>query len=557
MTAANGFDPLGVWYAGVEALSQTHLSAAQVEAAKNKNIGIVGAGISGLMTYLVLREAGFQNITILEADQRLGGRLHTSYLTGGPWDYSYQEMGAMRLPVDYLDKNGKSHNISDTQLVFFLIEEMNKRNKADPELQVDLIPWINSNENGLQYFNGIRTASGLPPTIKQISENASLTVQLALDDDAKAAQEKVRQNLPDDKFLSDMAGNLYRAHRKWTDDGFAGQPGDRWSVFSYISQYLKGSLNTTDVLDKMLVSQASYWEHVTDLLYGGASTFRTVDGGFSRLPLSFGPLVKNNTRMGVKVERISYADDQVTLQSKHDFTDREFQNDTFDYAVISPPFTVVRQWRLPAIGATMKNAISNLVYDASCKVALEYSERFWERLENPILGGCSTESDIPGASLVCYPSYDLNGTGKASLLASYIRSSFDHDLTRLVTMSDEEHAQYLVDAMAEIHGEHTRALYTGKFARKCWSLDPLAAGAWAAPSVGQHELYIPEYFKVHKNLIFVGEHTSYTHGWIASSLDSAIRGAVQLLLELGLVDEAKAAVDKWLVRGAGNVAARN
>ena len=49
-------------------------------------------------------------------------------------------------------------------------------------------------------------------------------------------------------------------------------------------------------------------------------------------------------------------------------------------------------------------------------------------------------------------------------------------------------------------------------------------------------------------MIFVGEHTSYTHAWIASALESGIRGSVQLLLELGLVDEAKAAVNKWMAR---------
>lgn len=76
-------------------------------------------------------------------------------------------------------------------------------------------------------------------------------------------------------------------------------------------------------------------------------------------------------------------------------------------------------------------------------------------------------------------------------------------------------------------------------------------------------------------MIFVGEHTSYTHAWVASALESGIRGSVQLMLgmsslvpsaiilstsclsvlmlsittiELGLVDEAKAAVDKWMAR---------
>lgn len=49
-------------------------------------------------------------------------------------------------------------------------------------------------------------------------------------------------------------------------------------------------------------------------------------------------------------------------------------------------------------------------------------------------------------------------------------------------------------------------------------------------------------------MIFIGEHTSYTHAWISSALESGIRGSVQLLLELGLVDEAKAAVNKWMAR---------
>lgn len=39
--------------------------------------------------------------------------------------------------------------------------------------------------------------------------------------------------------------------------------------------------------------------------------------------------------------------------------------------------------------------------------------------------------------------------------------------------------------------------------------------------------------------ISVGEHTSVNHAWIFSALESATRGVVQLLLEDGLVDEAK------------------
>lgn len=84
--------------------------------------------------------------------------------------------------------------------------------------------------------------------------------------------------------------------------------------------------------------------------------------------------------------------------------------------------------------------------------------------------------------------------------------------------------------MVGIHGEIARQQYTGKHSRMCWALDPLEGASWADPTVEQHQVYLPEYFKTHSNMIFVGEHTSYTHAWIASALESGIRGSVQLLL---------------------------
>ncbi len=90
MGASNGIDTLGPWFEGVTLLKDKEPSAVDVKAAKEKEIAIVGAGMSGLMSYLVLTQAGMKNIKILEAGQRLGGRVHTEYLSGGPFDYSYQ-----------------------------------------------------------------------------------------------------------------------------------------------------------------------------------------------------------------------------------------------------------------------------------------------------------------------------------------------------------------------------------------------------------------------------------------------------------------------------------
>lgn len=60
--------------------------------------------------------------------------------------------------------------------------------------------------------------------------------------------------------------------------------------------------------------------------------------------------------------------------------------------------------------------------------------------------------------------------------------------------------------------------------------------------------YMSAYYNTEYNTIFVGEHTAITHAWIFSALDSATRGVTQLLLELGLVDEAQQVVEEWMGR---------
>lgn len=496
MTGANGIDPLGPWFDGVELLKQKEVASVNVAAAKDKQIAIVGAGMSGLMTYLVLSQAGFTNISIIEASQRLGGRVHTEYLSGGPFDYSYQEMGPMRFPATYTDpSSNETVNITDHQLVFSLAEEMNKLNGHSKNLSVDFIPWIQSNINGLSYKNEFKLPSGLPPTLKQISQNASFGVTTVLDAKTEALEAKVDKYMPGSEFSLAMAKNMFKAHKEFLSKGLKGLGGDQWSEMAFMVNYLHGSLNSTDMLGGS--TDATFWDSLYEGMYFSAASYKTIDGGLNRLPLSFHPLVDPVTTMGRKIDRVRYADDKVTLQWRHEYNDTVFQNSTYDYAVIAVPFSVVRRWRLPQLPATMSNAIKNLKYSSACKVALEFSERFWEHYENPIFGGCSTTTDIPGIGTICYPSYNLNGTGPATLLASYLSADLGQ---RMASLPEEEHVQLVLDAIVEIHGEFTKELYTGKYNRRCWILDPFEAGSWASPSAGQHQLYLPEYFKTHSNV---------------------------------------------------------
>lgn len=45
-------------------------------------IAIVGGGIAGISAAHHLQHAGLKNFVVFEASDRIGGRIHTKYLTG-------------------------------------------------------------------------------------------------------------------------------------------------------------------------------------------------------------------------------------------------------------------------------------------------------------------------------------------------------------------------------------------------------------------------------------------------------------------------------------------
>ena len=58
---------------------------------------IVGGGISGLYSAMILEELGIE-YDLFEASGRLGGRIHTHYFSEARPSHDYYEVGAMRFP---------------------------------------------------------------------------------------------------------------------------------------------------------------------------------------------------------------------------------------------------------------------------------------------------------------------------------------------------------------------------------------------------------------------------------------------------------------------------
>lgn len=400
--------------------------------------------------------------------------------------------------------------------------------------------WIQSSPN-TPASTSKRLPDGRVPTTADIKANPSLahtpnyTNATAIQEAGAAFDSWMGV---DHATLKALAANIFQAHKAAVEHGILD-----FSEAGYLRYKLGIDANIVDQVSSMGENHDSWYY---DTGYFSATNWVTIDKGLSSLPRAFEPLVSKKTMFNTTVQELSYNNitDKVSVKYRSTPLSKTAKSIDFDYVITAVPFSKVRLWRLPQYSSLLSRAIKTLNYQQSCKIALHYKTRFWEHLDKPILGGCGS-TDIPGVGSICYPSYKINSTGPGVLLASYISGT----LARTTgSMKEEDHVALIQRAMVEVHGNIAAEQWTGKYDRHCWENDEFQSGAWCSPNAGQQALYLPAYFKTEMKTIFVGEHTSYTHAWIWSALESGVRGTTQLLLDMGLVDEAKAVTEEWMAR---------
>ncbi|KAF5026952.1 hypothetical protein F66182_982 [Fusarium sp. NRRL 66182] len=543
-TFADVADPMGPWFDGVAYLKQKQPDERFVAASKNKTFGILGGGISGLTAGLMLDSVGVHNWKILESSDRIGGRIMTAYLNNSsPEDGQYHEMGPMRFPVEINDPDtNDTFPIMDQKMVFQLADVLNKKNAGNKELQVHFSNWIQSSPN-TPVTTSKRRPDGTFPGRTEIANDPQYAEPVTYSN-ATAAEEAI-QALDDFKGIDQerirfYARDIFRAHKQAVEEGLFD-----FSEVEYLRHVVGTDLNTTDEVTPSNVVWPM-WEYET--VYFLASKWATIRGGLSRLPEAFKPIIADRIEFGTKVNGIKYNNKNKTLSvtwrptGSNPFSPSSTTH--FDYVLNSVPFNLLKFWDLPPYSSLMRRAIDRTVFGGAAKTAIQYKTRWWEHLERPILGGCGRVTN-PLIGQICFPSHDINSTGPGVLMASYLS---DYDATVACAMPEEEHMAYVHKSLREMYGDVVDENWTGNYARECWEHNEHHAGAFALPIVPQQQLYLPAFFVTEFNTVFIGEHTSITHSWVFSALESAARGTVQLLLDMGLVDEAKEITDTWMAR---------
>ncbi|MCJ1407670.1 hypothetical protein MMC19_001741 [Ptychographa xylographoides] len=497
---------------------------------------IIGAGAAGLSVALQLKAVGIHDIDIFEASDRVGGRVYTFSFPEPKQaiPHNYYDVGAMRIP-----------HIPLMQPLFTLITLLG--------LETSVKPYI-LNEESHQEPN---MSAYEPITYKQISD------LLAPFSSAISTIVNTFSTETFDKAFEDLVQNNDDVStREWLRLNAA-------MDFAHIEQSETFDTSTG------LFDQA-FTETILDYVdFDTAGTWSRLEGGMEVLTKAMRQLVETATELwpGIPIQTNS----TVTALTDNDNDNtisvtvtQEGKANTNTYATVFNTTTMGCLQRMDIsglnLGADLLTGIRALSYDRACKVAVMFTDPWWQSL---VPQGGSSTSDLPIRSVV-YPSWNDGSELPAVLIASY---SWAQDATRMGSLISNETQQstdpndpvlvLTLQNLAKLWSstpnaptyEQLQQKYLGHHAY-AWSHDPNTAGAFALFGPGQFKYMYPQFRSgACKNKFFMaGECTSAHHAWIVGALDSATLAVSQFLAANGKT-EALAQLKKGPWAGGKNALA--
>ncbi|SHF57837.1 monoamine oxidase [Streptoalloteichus hindustanus] len=402
-----------------------------------KKVLVVGAGISGLVTGMLLKQAG-HHVTIIEANaNRIGGRIKT-FRKGPEWTgrppffadhQQYAEAGAMRLPdfhplaLALVDKLGLKRRL------FYNVDIKpgtgNEKAPVPPVVyrsftgaewrrgpqHTDFRPptaasrtWIHTNGSKVRRADYATRPSDINSGFGLSGNDLALTAGRLLD----TALDPVRD------YFSVRSANGERVNKpvpEWIE-GWARvlYDFDGYSMERFLTEQAKLSTGVVDLIGTLenLTSRlplSFIHSFLTRSLVSASATYWEIEGGTANLPYALLPLVKNEVRMNRRMTRLEYWDprrdcsgcahvgangpkvwiETVSETGGDDASSGkpgEREVFTGDVAIITVPFPVLRHVEVtPGFSYGKRRAVAELHYDSATKVLLEFNRRWWEFTE--------------------------------------------------------------------------------------------------------------------------------------------------------------------------------
>ncbi|KAI0872140.1 hypothetical protein GGS24DRAFT_491700 [Hypoxylon argillaceum] len=463
------------------------------------HVGIVGSGVSGLYSALLLRREGHK-VTVFEAADRVGGRIYTyRFSPQAKSEDVYFEAGAMRIPRSSLHSQ-----------VFDLIRYLNTHASAAD--RIELIPYILDHENNLSFFQNRKG---------RLQETAWA---------AAAGLPEQYHNKTPQELLGSVVLPWLTLLRADFDSGFLELlKYDEYSFRAYLRSIVGWPHEVVEFVE-LFCSQTnqydlSFTEIIVQNLDFDTEKWATVRGGMSRVTQSAASLVgTSNIRLNSRVVRIAtlaHGQVEITAQELH-----QTYTAHFDKVIIAtPPSALHSIIDRPTWSFMKEQSIRGLHYEPLYKIGLHFRTRFWERSTNNSCFGGQSTTDLRFRWIV-FPSNDLGSNGSGVLLLY----SWMSDAAKWARLSRSERIRICLHDLSKFYADEPEVDVYEQYIE---AFDVL----WSAESAGGDAMFLPGQFsrffeaarKAEGPIHFAGEHLSRHHTWIAGAVDSALHATAEVL----------------------------
>jgi monoamine oxidase len=434
------------------------------DALRGRSVIVIGAGLAGLTAARELEREGAR-VTVLEARDRVGGRVHT--IRGIFDEGQHGEAGA-----DLIEAQQSS------------VLELAKAVGLRPQRIL---------RTGFTYYGP--DASGR----KRIWKEPSIW-----DDAASRLEPEIERHKA--------------AEKRW-DSGVAAVLGRR-SVADWLRRERPGrsiaeglrSIRGFFLADPEDLSLLSLVDQFADGVPGDDEFFR-IPGGNDRLPQKVAEGLRGRVILRANVQRIGQTDEGVTIRFRdHD----SMQELSAEFTVVAVPATTVREIAFtPKLPTEQWKAFSTLRYGAATRVLLQFERPFWRRTQKYRAFGTS----LPIGAVWDASEHQRGKAGMLMLLAGG-RASAE---CRGIIMRQGPDA--IVQRLRWL-GEPAplKAMW-----HTSWEDDPLARGGYAVFSPDFDPRLRDFLRRPAGRLAFAGEHTSIEwEGYMNGAIESGRRAAAEI-----------------------------
>ncbi|XP_040834142.1 L-amino-acid oxidase [Ochotona curzoniae] len=452
---------------------------------KPQKVIVVGAGVAGLVAAKVLSDAGHK-VTILEADNRIGGRIFTFRDRKTGW---IGELGAMRMP--------SSHRI---------LHELCK------SLGLNLTKFTQYDENTWTEVSEVKLRNYV---VEKMPEK--LGYNLRPRERGRAPEEIYQMAL--NKALKDLKElGCKKAMRKF----------EKSTLLEYLLEEGNLSQPAARLLGDVLSKDGFFYLSFAEALRAHSCLsdrlrYSRIVGGWDLLPRALLSSLSGPVLLNAPVVGMTQGLHDVRVHIATSRRARNLKALTADVVLVTASGPALQRIAFtPPLSRKRQEALRGLHYVPATKVFLSFRRPFWH--DEHIEGGHSN-TDRP--SRVIY--YPPPGEG-ALLLASY---TWSDAAAPFAGLSLQQALRLALDDVAALHGPLVYRLWDGSGMIKRWAEDPHSQGGFVVqpPLLWQADLESgPEYDWAvpYGRIYFAGEHTALPHGWVETAVKSALRAAMRI-----------------------------